>query len=132
MIGHGREQKNLRSPFAAKVLASAKRIARAYDLILRCEDGEWFGHALEYPEAMGDGKTVDACVRATRQALTVAVATMLEAGQSPPPPARAGHRSAQVNVRLTPEEKAVLESRAKAKGFRGLSDFIRTAVLTEK
>ena len=42
------------------------------------------------------------------------------------------HRSAQVNVRLTPEEKAALESKAKAKGFRGLSDFIRTTVLTEK
>jgi uncharacterized protein (DUF1778 family) len=62
----------------------------------------------------------------------VAVATMLEDGQSPPAPAREGHRSAQVNVRMTPEEKAVLESRAKAKGFRGLSDFIRSSMLTEK
>ena len=132
MISRRREQKSLRAPFDVEVLKSARRIARAYDLILRFEDGEWYGHALEYPEAMGDGKSVDACVRATRQALTVAVATMLEAGQSPPPPAREGYRSAQVNVRLTPEEKAALESRAKAKGFRGLSDFIRTAVLMEK
>ena len=38
----------------------------------------------------------------------------------------------QVNVRLTPEEKAILESKAKAKGFRGLSDFIRASVLTER
>jgi predicted RNase H-like HicB family nuclease len=132
MIRHGSEQKGLRSPFDVEVLESARRFALAYDLILRYEDGEWYGHALEYPEAMGDGKTLDACVRATRQALTVAVATMLEAGQSPPPPAREGHRSAQVNVRLTPEEKAILESKAKAKGFRGLSDFIRTSVLMEK
>ena len=132
MIRPGTEQRDLKAPFERGVLEAAKRIADAYDLILRHEDREWYGHALEYPEAMGDGKTVDACVRATRQALLVAVATMLEAGQSPPPPAREGHRSAQVNVRLTPEEKAVLESRAKAKGFRGLSDFIRTVVLTEK
>jgi predicted RNase H-like HicB family nuclease len=132
MIRHGGERKDLRAPFEAEVLESAERFARAYDVILRFEDGRWYGHALEYPEAMGDGKTVNACVRATRQSLTVAVATMLEAGQSPPPPAREGHRSAQVNVRLTPEEKAILESKAKAKGFRGLSDFIRTAVLTEK
>jgi predicted RNase H-like HicB family nuclease len=111
---------------------SARRIANAYDLILRCEDGQWYGHALEYPEAMGDGKTVEACVRATRQALTSAIATMLEEGRTPPPPAREGQRSAQVNIRLTPEEKAVLESKARTKGFRGLSDFIRTAVLTEK
>jgi predicted RNase H-like HicB family nuclease len=132
MIGQGRKRRELTAPFEAQVLESAKRIAHAYDLILRFEDGEWYGRALEYPEAMGDGKTVDACVRATRQALMVAVATMLEAGDSPPPPAREGQRSAQVNVRLTPEEKAVLESKAKAKGFRGLSDFIRTAVLAEK
>lgn len=126
------ERKELRAPFAPEILDRAKRIAQAYDLILRFEDGEWYGHALEYPEAMGDGKTVEACVRATRRALTVAVATMLEAGQSPPPPAREGHRSAQVNVRLTPEEKAVLESKSRARGFRGLSDFIRASVLVEK
>ena len=122
----------LRAPFEAEVLKSAERIARAYDLILRCEDGQWYAHALEYPEAMGDGKTPATCVRATRQALTAGIATMLEAGQSPPPPARGGLRSAQVNVRLTPEEKAVLESKAKANGFRGLSDFIRTTVLAER
>ena len=132
MVRQGTERRGLRAPFEPEVLASAKRIAHAYDLILRYEDDEWYGHALEYPEAMGDGKTVDACVRATRQALAVALATMLEAGQSPPPPAREDRRSAQVNVRLTPEEKAVLESRARARGFRGLSDFIRTCVLMEK
>ena len=132
MIRPKNGQSGLRAPFEARILESARRVAHAYDLILRFEDGRWYGHALEYPEAMGDGKTVAACVRATRQALTVGVATMLEAGHSPPPAAREGHRSAQVNVRLTPEEKAILESRAKAKGFRGLSDFIRASVLTEK
>ena len=125
-------QNALRAPFDADVLQAATEIADAYDLILRCEDGRWYGHALEYPEAMGDGKSVGTCVRATREALRIAVATMLEAGQSPPVQAREGRRSAQVNVRLTPEEKAILESRAKARGFRGLSDFIRTSVLAEK
>lgn len=132
MIRHAGKHKKLKSPFESRILESARRIAQAYDLILRHEDGHWYGHALEYPEAMGDGKTVGACVRATRQALTAGVATMLEAGQSPPSPAREARRSSQVNVRLTPEERAVLESRAKAKGFRGLSDFIRTSVLADK
>ncbi len=132
MIKPKSNQKELSTPFEPTILGSAKRIAHAYDLVLRFEDGEWYGHALEYPEAMGDGKTERACVRATRQALTVAIATMLEAGQTPPSSARQGHRSAQVNVRLTPEEKAVLESKAKARGFRGLSDFIRTTALAEK
>ena len=132
MIRRRGDLRRLRAPFDPEVLESARRIAHSYDLVLRFEDGEWYGHALEYPEAMGDGKTVDACVRAARQALTAAIATMLEAGESPPPPAREGRRSAQVNVRLTPEEKALLESRAKARGYRGLSDFIRSSVLVEK
>ena len=132
MVRQSIANNRLAAPFPADVLESARRLACAYDLILRFEDGEWYGHALEYPEAMGDGKTVEACVRATRQCLTIGVATMLEAGQTPPAPAREGHRSAQVNVRLTPEEKTVLESQAKARGFRGLSDFIRTAMLSEK
>ena len=125
-------RKDIARPFEPKIMDAARRIANSYDIVLRFEDGEWYGHALEYPEAMGDGKTEAACVRATRQALTAAVATMLEDGQTPPPPARQGHRSAQVNVRLTPEEKAVLESKASSKGFRGLSDVIRTTVLMEK
>ena len=84
------------------------------------------------PTAFGDGRTVQAAVADTREALVTAVAYMLEKGRTPPAPAREGNRSTQVNVRLTVEEKAVLESKAKAKGFRGLSDFIRASVLTER
>jgi len=73
-----------------------------------------------------------AAVADTREALVTAVAYLLEKDQAPPAPAREGNRSVQANVRLTPEEKAILESRAKAKGFRGLSDYIRAAVLAER
>jgi uncharacterized protein (DUF1778 family) len=38
-------------------------------------------------------------------------------------------RTAQVNVRLTAEEKALLESTAKRKCYSGLSDFIRAAAI---
>jgi hypothetical protein len=34
-----------------------------------------------------------------------------------------------VNVRLTAEEKAVLESKAKNRGLKGLSAFLRAAAL---
>ena len=44
---------------------------------------------------------------------------MLEQGQRPPSPARQGARTQQVNVRLTADEKAVLESTAKSRGFKG-------------
>jgi predicted RNase H-like HicB family nuclease len=127
-----RAGKALRRPFDKAILAKARAIADRYKIIVEFEDGDWFGHGLEMPTVFADARTVQAAVRDTREALVTAAAYMLEKGRTPPAPAREGNRSVQVNVRLTPEEKAVLESRAKAKGFRGLSDFIRTSVLTEK
>ena len=62
-----------------------------------------------------------------REALCVAVATMLE--QERTPPLAPNKRSAQVNVRLTVEEKLLLEETAKREGFKGLSDFIRHLAL---
>ena len=121
--------KDISAPFDKGVLDAARRIVEAYDIVLRWEDDEWYGHALEYPEAMGDGKTPTACIKATQKSLVAAVATMIEGGETPPAPARQGVRNEQVNVRLTQEEKAVLETSAKQKGFRGLSDFIRAGAL---
>ena len=116
-------------PFSKDVAAKAARIAMQYKIVLERDEGGWIGHGLELPNVYGDGKKVADCVASVREAMTAAVATMLEAGQVPPAPAREGRRSRQVNVRLTPEEKLVLESRARQKGFRGLSDFIRAEVL---
>jgi predicted RNase H-like HicB family nuclease len=124
--------KALGRPFEKPVLAKARAIAEQYKIIVEFEDGDWYGHGLEMPTVFGDGRTVQAAVADTREALVTAVAYMLEKRRKPPAPAREGNRSVQVNVRLTAEEKAILESRAKAKGFRGLSDFIRTSILTEK
>lgn len=80
-------------------------------------------------DVFGDGATADECVASTRAALVAAVGYMLEVGKSPPPPAQQGLRTQQVNVRLTPEEKALLESRARSRGFSGLSDFVRAIVM---
>jgi predicted RNase H-like HicB family nuclease len=125
-------KKDISAPFDKKILAAARRIVEAYNIVIHREDGEWYGCALEFPEAMGDGKTAERCVQDTREALVAAVATMLEMGQTPPAPSRQGVRTEQVNVRLTVEEKTLLENTAKAKGFRGLSDFIRTSALSCK
>ena len=119
-------------PFGKPILAAAKRLVDAYDIVMRHEEGEWVGHALEYPEAIGVGKTVQECMVETRKTLLCGVASMLEDGDTPPTPARQNVRSEQVNLRLTPEEKAVLESRSRAKGFRGIADYVRAAVLVEK
>lgn len=119
-------------PFDKAIMAAAERIIDAYDIVMRREEGEWVGHALEYPEAIGFGKTVQQCMGETRKSLLAGVASMLEDEDTPPIPARQNVRSEQVNLRLTPEEKAVLESRSRTKGFRGIADYVRAAALVEK
>jgi hypothetical protein len=79
---------------------------------------------------MNDGKTPDECVRATRRSLMTAVATMLEKGQAPPAPAGEGKRTEQINIRVTPEERLILEEAARSRGFRGLGDYLRSTALT--
>jgi predicted RNase H-like HicB family nuclease len=116
-------------PIDAGVMAKAKAIAQEYQVILACEAGHWFGRGLELPNIHGDGKTVGQCVENTREAFCGCVAYLLEEGQRPPTPAREGTRTMQVNVRLTAEEKALLEVTAKRKGFSGLSDYVRAAAM---
>jgi len=100
-----------------------------YQIIVECEDGHWYGRGLELPHVYGDGPTAAACIDNTREALASAVAYVLEQGQAPPSPAKHGKRTTQVNVRLTAEEKAILEGTARRKGFEGLSDFLRAAAM---
>jgi predicted RNase H-like HicB family nuclease len=116
-------------PFDADLLARARLVADSYQVILSMEDGHWYGRGLELPHVFGDGPTVERCVEETRQALTGAVALLLEEGSRVPAPARENTRTHQVNVRLTAEEKILLETSSKRKGFNGLSDFIRAAAL---
>jgi predicted RNase H-like HicB family nuclease len=121
--------KGLDRPFDAATMAKAKKIAERYQVILTCEEGHWYGRGLELPNIHGDGRTVGQCVENTREALAGWVAYLLEEGQRPPAAAQEGTRTMQVNVRLTAEEKALLESTAKRKGFSGLSDFVRAAAI---
>lgn len=116
-------------PFDPAILRRAKSIAAQYQIILQFEDGEYYGRGLEMPYVMNDGKTPDQCVKATRESLAVAVAVLLEGGEMPPAPASGGKRSEQINVRLTTEEKQLLENAARNRGFKGLGDFVRATVL---
>lgn len=126
------DAKAIDRPFDKSVLAKARRLAEQYQIVLKYEDGEWYGHGLELPGARGDGKTPAGAVSDTREALVTMVAYMMEAGQAIPAPASEGNRTVQINIRVTQEEKALLETKSRAKGFRGLSDFVRTAALAEK
>ena len=122
--------KALERPFAAGVLTRAGKIACEYRLILESSEAVGYvGSAVEFPTVFADGPTPDACVEATREALTFAVATMLEANQTPPSPASAGKRDVQVNIRLAAHEKHRLQEAARRFGFKGISDFVRTAAL---
>jgi predicted RNase H-like HicB family nuclease len=123
--------KKLDRPFNQEILRRAREIADSYQIIIRSEDGEYYGRGLEMPYVMNDGKTPDECVRATRDALTTAVAYLLETRKAPPPPASENTRSEQINIRLTSEEKMLLEEAARSRGFRGISDYVRSASLSK-
>jgi predicted RNase H-like HicB family nuclease len=126
-----RKTKALDRPFDPKVLDHAREIAEQYRLVLEPDDQVGFmGSAVEMPLVMGDGRTPDACVNSTREALVSAIATMLEKGQTPPSPSREDLRTEQINIRLTARERLVLEEAARSKGFRGISDFVRNTTLS--
>ena len=86
---------------------------------------------MEYPNVFVHAKTSDACIRKTREALMVGVAVMLEAGDAPPLAASEEQRTHQVNIRLTAQERLLIDSAARRRGFRGISDFVRTAALAQ-
>ncbi len=121
--------KKVDRPITPKIMERAQAIARQYQVIVSCEEGQWFGRGLELPRVFGDGKTANQCIENTREALAVAVACMLEEGERPPTPATEGRRTPQVNVRLTAEEKALFEVTAKRKGYSGISDYLRAAAI---
>lgn len=118
-------------PFDPALLRRAREVANGYQIIIQFEDGTYYGRGLELPDVMNDGKTPDECVENTRDILTTAVAYMLEKGQVPPAPAGENKRTEQVNIRLTSEEKLLLEEAARSQGFRGISDFMRSTSLAK-
>ena len=119
-------------PFDPAILMQASELALQYRLILEPDDeAGYIGHALELPNVMADGKTPDKCVKAVREAVVAAVATLLELDRRPPTPAISGRRAAQINIRVSEEEKLMLEEAARQQGFRGVSDFIRTTTLAQ-
>lgn len=108
-------------------------LAERYTVIVGLDDGArpptYVGRTLELPLVMADGATRTACMEQVVEATRFAIAAILEAGEVPPQPATDDSRTAQINVRLTQREKFYLEAAAKRAGFRGLSDFVRTAAL---
>ena len=124
------KSEKLEKPFDASVLKRARKIAADYKITLQHNDRLGFiGSSVELPAVFADGKTIEQCYKNTREALEVAIATMIEVGQRPPQPASAKKRTQQVNIRLTAEEKLLMAGEASNRGFRGVSDFIRNCAL---
>ncbi len=118
------------APFDAALWRRASEIARQYRLTIEADpDCGYLGRSIEMPLAMGDGPTVEECVKSTLESQTLAVASMLEAGERPPAPSREGKREQQVNLRLSAEEKLTLEEASRREGYRSVSDFIRAAAM---
>lgn len=117
-------------PFDSEIWEKARRIAAEYRILLE-HDGNngYVGSSVEFRTVLAEGATADECVESTKEALAVAVATMLEAGRRPPLPARERRRQVQVNIRLTCDERLMLEEAARRYGFTGVSDFVRCTAL---
>jgi predicted RNase H-like HicB family nuclease len=128
---NGRRSNDPRRPFAPEILHRAQKLAARYQVVVWRDDDEreYLGRGVELPLAMGDGKSPDECVKNTREAFVAVLATLLEAGHPTPSPASEGKRDQQVNIRLTSDERLVLEAAARRSGFTGVSDFVRTAAL---
>ena len=117
-------------PFDPKTLRDAGRIVDGYRVILERneENGLYYGRGIEYPYLLGHGRTPVAAYEMARNGLIAAVATDLERGERPPAPADQA-RSQQINLRVSATEKLQLEDPARRKGFRSVSDYVRTAAL---
>ncbi|MFN0010460.1 MAG: type II toxin-antitoxin system HicB family antitoxin [Phycisphaerales bacterium] len=129
---HAQPPSKIDAPFAGPVLKRARALAEHYSVVVSSVPGGgggWLAKCVELPSAFATAPTSDEAVKAVRRPLTTLLATMLELGRPLPSPMTAGKRDAQVNVKLTPEERLVVEGAAKKQGFKGLSDFFRFAAL---
>jgi predicted RNase H-like HicB family nuclease len=117
-------------PFNVSILHKAEKIASQYRIILeKNEKLGYIGSSVELPGVFVDAKTPEKCYKAVEEALTIAIATMVENGQTPPLPSSENKRTFQVNVRLTSDEKLLISNAANSSDFKGISDFIRSTAL---
>ncbi len=111
-------------PFDPKFLSKARGAVEEYRFAFWREDGRYIGQCVE-TDTLGTGDTVDRCIADAKSLAGTAVAHMLETGKRAPIPARNQPRNAQVNIRLSPDEKRAIEEAASKGGFRGISDYLR-------
>lgn len=122
------ERPSLSSQVSDAILRRAKEMSARYRLTLeQTGTGEYQARLAELPGLRIYGVSASEAEQRGRDALVVAIATMLEVGAAPPPPL--AERRAQVNVRLSQEDRAFLESISRERGFSSLSEFVREAAM---
>ena len=112
-----------------QLLVRAREIASEYRAVIeRDGEGGFVANSLEMPSVYSQGKTAEACFKLLMEALTQAVAMRLQNGKVPP---RSGKLmlTEQLNLRITTEEKVLVEAAASRLGFRGVSEYIRHVLL---
>jgi predicted RNase H-like HicB family nuclease len=109
--------------------AQAANLAERYRITLWREEDGWYGRCVELPYCMGDGRTPKAAIESTKQAIVAGLSADLARGIPAPIPAREGIRSEQVNVRLSADERELIQANALRAGFKGLADYIRSTAL---
>jgi predicted RNase H-like HicB family nuclease len=112
-----------------RYIEQARAIAEQYQLVIWFEDGEYYGRGVELPYAFGEGKTIEQCARNTKEAFVTAVAGYLQEGNAPPAPAHEGKRDQQINIRLSCQERLLLETKARQSGATGISEYVRAVAL---
>lgn len=122
-------KESLDQPFSATVWRRATEVAGKYGMLVGASDNRFFAKCVEMPGIVVFGKTAEDAIEALHEPLTIAIASLLEADRKVPAPMVEGKRESQVNVKLTAEERVVVEAAAKREGFTGLSDFFRHAAL---
>jgi len=116
-------------PFAAPVLAKAKKAVDDYRFSFWRQDGRFVAQCVEL-DTLGVGPTSAAALAEARNLAITAAAFLIESRKRLPLPASAQARTVQVNIRLSPAEKRAVEDAARSGGFRGISDFLRIRGLT--
>ena len=118
--------------FPLTIQRRATKAASNYQIVIQAHpEGGFAGRVGEMRSIVGFGETVLDCYQETLENLTFALAILMEDGQKIPSPFSDRSRAEQVNVRLTSEEKQQLVERAKAGGFRGVSDYVRAKALAD-
>lgn len=120
-------QTPLDRPFEPAALSKAEKLAAEYRLVLTQEGDSFVAHVTEFPGLVVRGSTPNVCEQKAREGMTILIASMLEVGRRPPTPIT--ERRSQLNCRLAPEERVLIETAAKKAGFRGVSDYVRSVAL---